>query len=265
MNLKTLFFATLISLPAAAETPLTCQVTSGPQRAPLLALYTSEGCSSCPPADRWLAGLTAKTNPQAVNLLSFHVDYWDGIGWPDRFANAQYTSRQRDRVASGGSTTIYTPQVMLGSRLDLRWYKPELVAKALRSVQEQRSPVDLQVQARRRGRVVTVDVSALPSSAGSGGDLYLALYENGLSSAVKAGENTGTLLRHERVVRGLWGPWPLAATGVKQSLDITPPAAANEAQLGLTAFVQARGSGETLQSLSLPLAGCPGAGETAAR
>lgn len=265
MNLNLFLLAALISLPAAAQTPLACQANSGPQRAPLLELYTSEGCSSCPPADRWLAGLATKAKPQSLNLLSFHVDYWDGIGWPDRFAKAQYTARQRERVAAGGSTTIYTPQVMLGPRLDLRWYKPDQVAKALTAVQQQRAMVDLQVLARRHGRVVAVDVSALPSTAGKGGDLYLALYEDGLSSAVKAGENAGVVLRHERVVRGLWGPWPLAANGAKQTLDITPPAAANAAQLGLTAFVQTRVGGETLQSLSLPLAQCRDAGATAAR
>lgn len=265
MQSLTLFFAALLSLPAAAQAPLACRATSGPQRAPLLELYTSEGCSSCPPADKWLGGLAGKAGPTALNLLSFHVDYWDEIGWPDRFASAAYTARQRDRVTTGGSTTIYTPQVMLGPRLDLRWYKPDQVAQAIGEVQAQRATVTLELRAVRRGRVVRVAASAVPTGAAATGDLYVALYEDGLSTAVKAGENAGVLLHHDRVVRGLWGPWPLDANGAKHSLDITPPATSDGARLGVTAFVQERRRGDTLQSLSLPLATCPEAPATAAR
>jgi hypothetical protein len=263
--MKTLFMflAAFASMPAIAQAPLACAAKSGVQRAPLLELYTSEGCSSCPPADRWLAGLAANAAPRSLNLLSFHVDYWDEIGWPDRFASAAYTARQRQRVAAGGSSTIYTPQVMLGSRLDLRWYKPEDVARAIGEAQAQTATVDLQLNASRDGRVIKVDASALPLDVAVVGDLYLALYENGLSSAVKAGENAGRSLHHERVVRGLWGPWPLDAKGAKRSLSITPPASASVAHLGLTAFVQNR-RGDTLQSLSLPLPSCAAAA-TAAR
>jgi hypothetical protein len=84
--------------------------------------------------------------------------------------------------------------------------------------------------------------------------MYLALYENGLSSNVKAGENRGATLHHERVVRGLWGPWPVSAKdGADAPLQVTPPPTAKAGKLGLTAFVQDPRTGETLQALSLPL------------
>ena len=76
-------------VPAAAGAA--CEARSGPQTAALVELYTSEGCSSCPPADRWLAKL-ATTAPTAVPI-AFHVDYWDGLGWPDRFAQQRFTPR----------------------------------------------------------------------------------------------------------------------------------------------------------------------------
>jgi hypothetical protein len=82
------------------------------------------------------------------------------------------------------------------------------------------------------------------------------MYQNGLTSVVKAGENSGVTLHHDHVVRGLWGPWPVAQSGAARSLRITPPRNATLAQLGLTAFVQDSRTGETLQALSLPLTGC---------
>src|SRR5512146_2362025 len=96
------------AIPSAAPE---CSARSGAQSGALIELYTSEGCSSCPPADRWLGSLAATADPARLSLLAFHVDYWDELGWPDRFAQAHFTARQRERVRAGGSTTIYTPQV----------------------------------------------------------------------------------------------------------------------------------------------------------
>lgn len=102
----------------AAET---CAARSGAQTVPLVELYTSEGCSSCPPADRWLS---RSLRSDAANFLAFHVDYWDDIGWPDRFASPAYSQRQRQRVAATGSRTVYTPQVMAGTHVQANWHKP---------------------------------------------------------------------------------------------------------------------------------------------
>lgn len=87
---------------------------SGPERVALLELYTSQGCSSCPPADRWLSGL--KDQPglwTRVVPVAFHVDYWDYIGWRDPFARAEYGQRQGRYARDGGVRTVYTPGVML--------------------------------------------------------------------------------------------------------------------------------------------------------
>ena len=237
--------------------PGACAVRSGAGTGALVELYTSEGCSSCPPADKWLAGLAASADPARLSLLGFHVDYWDDIGWKDRFASHDYTLRQSARVRVGGSTTIYTPQVMLGSRLDQRWYRPDDVSAAIHQQQALSSRVSLSLAAAAQSQAVIADLKAVPVSTVSGtAKLYLAIYQNQLVSPVKAGENTGVTLRHEHVVRGLWGPWPVSTTGVAKRLRITPPKGATLAQLGLTAFVQDPGTGETLQAVSLPLTGC---------
>src|ERR1700709_639060 len=108
---KTIASSMLLSAPAHAMAASSqCpSVQSGALRAPVVELYTSEGCSSCPPADRWLSGF--KADPSTV-ALAFHVDYWDRLGWKDRFASAAFTERQSRQQAVNGARFSYTPQVV---------------------------------------------------------------------------------------------------------------------------------------------------------
>lgn len=91
-----------------------CSAKSDASTVPLLELYTSEGCSSCPPADKWLSGL--KPDPKKLIPLAFHVDYWDYIGWKDKFSKAEYSDRQRKTAAYAGAGYVYTPQFVLSGR-----------------------------------------------------------------------------------------------------------------------------------------------------
>jgi hypothetical protein len=94
-----------------------CTAHSGSTLVPLVELYTSEGCSSCPPADRWLsATFAAGRREPAVAVLAFHVDYWDRLGWADRFAAPAFTARQHAAMRANGATFVYTPQVLLQGR-----------------------------------------------------------------------------------------------------------------------------------------------------
>ena len=97
----------------AATAPGTCRAESNERAPTIVELYTSEGCSSCPPADRWLS--TLKGRPDVL-ALSFHVTYWDRLGWPDRFANPEFTERQYQAAQRQGSAQVYTPQVMVNER-----------------------------------------------------------------------------------------------------------------------------------------------------
>jgi hypothetical protein len=232
-----------------------CHATTGAQRGALVELYTSEGCSSCPPADRWFAGVAAAADPQKLSLLAFHVDYWDSIGWPDRFGSGAFSKRQHDRVAGVGNKSIYTPQVMFGQRVGFPWGTPAALA-ALHPVNAVPSTLALDLTANPGPGGLNVDLTAMPA-AGTLPDaaLYLALYEDGLSTQVKAGENEGVLLHHERVVRQLLGPYPLSGAQWSRVLHVAEPGDAHAGRIGLTAFVQTR-FGETLQALSLPLGAC---------
>lgn len=169
--------------------------------APLVVeLYTSEGCSSCPPADRWLSTLKGRSG---VLALAFHVNYWNHLGWTDRFATPEATARQRALARTLGQTSVYTPQVVADGRDWRRW--PQLPAAA--SVA---SPVSVTLV--RNGEQVSAEVSAA-AAAPPRLEGYWAVLEDGHVSRVRAGENAGETLRHDHVVR-LYQPvgaWPAAA------------------------------------------------------
>lgn len=171
-------------------------------------LYTSEGCSSCPPADRWLSTLKGRAD---VLPLAFHVTYWDRLGWPDRFASQEATARQYALAKAMSARNVYTPQVVAHGRDWRRW--PQLPAPP--------EPTAVGLTLARSGQTVTATVSAGAGSATVAG--YWAVLEDGHVSRVAAGENRGETLRHDHVVR-LYRPvpaWP-AGEARRFTLDVLP-------------------------------------------
>ncbi len=238
----------LAQMPAIAA--LLCAVQSGSQTVPLVELYTSEGCSSCPPADRWFSSNALASGTQA-NWLAFHVDYWDSIGWADRFASPDYSQRQRTRVASvTGEGTVYTPQVMVGSQVQLPWHRGIDAV-----LQQGRTPalagLALQLQPAANGWNVALGATRASTAPAGDAQVWLAQYSDDQTTAVRAGENSGVTLHHDRVVRHLWGPWALKETPVSRQIALVAPST----EWGLTAFVQDR-KGRVWQSLSLPATHC---------
>lgn len=225
-----------------------CSAKSGADFKPLVELYTSEGCSSCPPADRWLSTQTNRTD---INLLAFHVDYWDDIGWPDRFASPAYSQRQRQRVRGAQSSSVYTPQVMVGSNVTVTWRSRGNVNEALKA-QPQGARPSLALEFARGESATEARLSASPgTSPVSSGQIWLAQYLDGQTSNVRAGENRGSTLHHDRVVQKLWGPWPLNTATETRVQSIQVP----NGEWGLVAFIQ-DDHGRTLQSLGLPASAC---------
>jgi hypothetical protein len=232
-----------------------CSAESGARRIPLIELYTSEGCDSCPPADRWLATVAAEAfrDGRAVPL-ALHVDYWDHLGWRDPYASAQFTQRQRASAQRAASRVVYTPQVQINGRDFRGWRDRGTLQRALDAGSEP-AQVRIGLAAAREGeRDWAVTITADASGSGArGAGLYLALYESGLVSQVRAGENRGATLGHEFVVREWLGPLPLDPGGRLQETRVLPAKGGIDyARAGLVAFVQDAG-GEVLQSLALPL------------
>lgn len=246
--------ATLAAIAAAGSARAECSARSGPQRTALVELYTSEGCSSCPPADRWLSGLRAAgVGTDAAIPLAFHVDYWNKLGWPDRFSQAAYSERQRQSAQRNRLDFVYTPQFIIDGK-DTRSpgtydaLKRQLAqpGRALASIELSASATPARIEIAASASLATDVRRRLP-------ELFVAVTEDGLSTQVAAGENSGRRLRHEAVVRTLLGPVTVAPDGrakLEQSIPLGPDW--NTSQLVLAAFVQDRATGEVLQALALP-------------
>ena len=247
----------LCATPISVAFAQACSKQSPAHTVALLELYTSEGCSSCPPADRSLSKLrdSAASGTLGINQLvplAMHVDYWDYIGWKDVFASKVYTARQRWLSELANTRTIYTPEMFAGG-LELRNWSDGLPA-AVRRINSQPAKADIAIS------LGTLTAGSLPVSvnakAAQGGELFVALYENGLATQVKAGENSGVTLRHDYVVRQWVGPIKLDATaGAGKATTfmktLALPTGAAAKNLGVAAVVQSD-KGEVLQALALP-------------
>ncbi len=231
-----LFLLTVVSvstvpfqrLRAAAEVTF----RSGENAVTLLELYTSEGCSSCPPAEAWLNQL--RKSPQlwrSVIPLAFHVDYWNRLGWPDRFSSAEFTKRQREYAATWGGNSIYTPGFVVNGA-ESRGGKPTIPAPGV-------GPRVGALEVTVRGESVTVSFS--PVSPLKGYRISLALLGTDLVSEVKRGENSGRKLTHEFVVLH-FGTAPLEAGGRRSTGVFTLPPPGAERPTAIAVWVTASDS-----------------------
>jgi len=225
---------------AASVQGAQCVAKSGPNTAALVELYTSEGCSSCPPADRWLSGLSAQGYvPERVVPLALHVDYWDYIGWKDPYAKRVFSQRQRKLTQLQRLALVYTPQVMLQGQ-DFRGWGTPAFEQALAKINARPARADIALELLPAGSsTLTVRVSAAlldaaqPEEAG----LYLAAYEIRLES---------------RVVLEWQGPLAFSGSRLVQERALPLLPGAQRANSGVVAFVQNRRTAEVLQVLMLP-------------
>ena len=176
----------------AAET----RFQSGPARTALVELYTSEGCSSCPPAEAWLSRL--KDNPglwKNFVPLAFHVDYWDRLGWRDRFSSKQWTERQSRYAAQWRSESVYTPAVVVNGREERGWSGTKF------DLPNNKQTGHLNVTT-SDGKTFAVEFRPVDGLS-SAYEAHLALLGSGISTSVRAGENNGRNLAHDFVVLDL--------------------------------------------------------------
>ena len=232
-----------------------CSAASGDRTAVLVELYTSEGCDSCPPADRWLSSLQSGYTPQQVVPLSLHVDYWNYLGWNDPYAKREFATRQRRLQELKRARVVYTPQVIVQGDDFRRWSGPEFAASVKRiNAMPARARLEITLEsAGVRAFDVTLAAWLLDPVPLRDTVAYLAAFENRLVSEVRTGENRGHTLRHDFVVREWEGPLAFDAGGkltLSKSLPLTPTAKPRDA--GVAAFVQNRSTGDVLQALMLP-------------
>ncbi len=232
-----LVFALLPSAPADAPPPTPV----------LVELFTSEGCSSCPPADSLLRELEARQPVPGVEVipLGFHVDYWDDLGWKDRFSSRDYTRRQQEYRVRFGLDSVYTPQMVVDGRVQFVGNDSAAAFDAIRRAARDPKPA-IGLRRTSDGKL-QIDVGRSPRRA----DVLLVITEDNLSTSVGAGENRGRNLRHTGVVRSLTRIGSTNDGRFQASVPIPSPSAGQE--LRAVVFLQRGTAGEVMAAASMPL------------
>ncbi len=195
------FLASVIGFAALSLTAMSLHAQdlvfkSKSDHATLVELFSSEGCSSCPPAEAWVSNL--KTSPglwTEIFPVAFHVDYWDGLGWPDRFAKSVYTERQRNYAAQLGQDSVYTPEFVVSGHEWRGWFHGDRSPSA-----ETRTSGELTLLAVNGGTKVSATYTPNASSITQVYTLNVALLGVNIVSDVRSGENGGRQLTHDFVV-----------------------------------------------------------------
>jgi hypothetical protein len=220
------------------------QFQSPERQVALVELYTSEGCSSCPPAELWLSRLREKPGLWSEFVpVAFHVDYWDYLGWRDKWSSNQYSDRQRDYAGALGSDSIYTPEFVVNGKEWHNW----LELRGAPGVSGTKTGL-LKVTSEDTNHW---QVTFIPTESGTTAfEVNAALLISGLSSAVKAGENAGRHLQHDFVVLKLINQPLFGNNGVFQGVFTLaagqkPP----EGRLALAVWATRSGSLEPVQSV----------------
>ncbi|MEL6615571.1 MAG: DUF1223 domain-containing protein, partial [Bacteroidota bacterium] len=197
------------SAPAESIPEASGAAPEAPAGVALVELYTSEGCSSCPPADDALARLVAEDRPGVI-ALAFHVDYWDRLGWRDPFGLPEFSARQR-RLAPTLDGRVYTPQAVVNGTVGFVGSREPTLHEAVDAALAEPVTVPLALSASREGNRVTVTPEA-SGAVPEGARLHVALVQREAQTAVTRGENGGRTLDHTNVVRDLQVVSPEAET-----------------------------------------------------
>lgn len=220
--------------------------TEGDQGVPVLVeLFTAEGCSTCPPADKLLEGMIASQPAAGVTIVGLgeHVDYWDRLGWKDRFSSAAFTRRQQQYADRDKGDNIYTPQMVVDGKSA---FVGTDIAAARQAIEQagtaSHGVVQIELDTSSANHVgVAVTASKLSVTAEDHADVIIALTEDSLRTDVKRGENKGRTLTHAAVVRQMTTVGE-AAEGATLRADIKVESGWQRQQLKTVAFVQQRQS-----------------------
>jgi len=237
---------TLVAACAPAQEHTAAAPATADREAVVIELFTSQGCSSCPPADRLLTKLAAEGD--GVIPLAFHVDYWNTIGWTDPFSAPQWTERQRRYAQSFAAGRVYTPQLTIDGQAECVGSDEREVRAAIEQARRQPASGRLALE------ILTVEDSSLKLEIEAWIDrdpeasqlaAMVAVFENELITPVKRGENLGRTLRNDRVVRTLRQAFLLPGTpGAHhaETLTVALDPRWNKGHLGVAVFLQDPGS-----------------------
>jgi hypothetical protein len=239
-GLATVLFTTAAFMQCQDNKPAsTWQVPDSSKGFAVVELFTSEGCSSCPPADKLVAQVQQDNSNKPIYILAFHVDYWDHQGWKDRFSDHEYSNRQRQYADWLHTESVYTPQIVVNGATELVGSNQDALQQAISGALGQPSANSLTLTGRVEGNKVNVDYQVTGHEKRS--ELVLALVQKSAESRVKAGENAGSHLAHVQIVRQLRHA-PIDSDD-KKSISLEIPADLKQQGWELIGFVQNKADG----------------------
>jgi hypothetical protein len=231
---------------AAAPTPI------------LVELFTSEGCSSCPPADALLQKLDAFQPVPGAQLivLSEHVDYWDQEGWKDQYSSHELTNRQKSYVSELGLATAYTPQLIVDGNVELHANDPQQVQSAFeKALKDAKIPISLDsvnFEGPEEAATVRGHLQVEAGSENHNADIYIAVALNHAESQVLRGENQGQTLTHVAVVQEMVKVGKVQKKGnFSQDFEVKLKPGTKPGEVRIVAFIQERGSGKVVAAASV--------------
>ncbi|WP_439123462.1 DUF1223 domain-containing protein [Marivita sp.] len=183
----------LLALVAALVISVNATASHADDTPVVVELFTSQGCSSCPPADEMLARLGERDN---IIALALHVDYWDYIGWKDKFAHSAFTKRQKGYARSFGNRSIYTPQMVVNGAEDVVGNRPMDVSDMVQAHAKKGLPVALDLH--RNGSTLLISAPAVNGM--SAADVFVIRYSPSESVSIPRGENAGKKLNYTHIV-----------------------------------------------------------------
>jgi hypothetical protein len=204
--LKTFITATLLVTALAAVAFISTKPVkhsfAGGKGFAVIELFTSEGCSSCPPADELVARIQKEYKNQPVYILAYHVDYWNRLGWRDVFSNADYSKRQSEYARYLHISQVYTPQIVVNGQKEFVGSEEGTLRNAIRASLQKPSSAQITLSnVKAGGSKITLHYQA--AGDGNNSTLLLALVEKSAQTSVKAGENKGRNLAHVQIIRQL--------------------------------------------------------------
>ena len=205
-------------------------------------LFTSEGCSSCPPADELIDRIQKENNNGQIYIMAFHVDYWDRLGWKDRFSDPEFSNRQRQYANWLNLQTVYTPQIVVNGVKEYVGSDRGAVLGAISAGLDQEPVATLTLNSRIEGRKLTIEYEGAGEVKRS--ELVLALIQRSAQSSVKAGENAGKNLSHVQIVRRTLHV-PIGING-KKSITMDLPGDFDQKGWELIGFVQHKTDGHII-------------------
>jgi hypothetical protein len=243
-------FGAMLAARAVNAKPATIAETK--RKAVVVELFTSEGCSSCPPADALLLQLRQQKQLDGTEVipLGFHVDYWNDLGWQDRFSSSAYSRRQEQYARKFALDGPYTPQMVVDGSREFTGSDSSRARSAIVQEATQAQPADVQLSLPSPNKLLV----RVTSSGGNNiaGDVTLAITEDNLTTNVAAGENNGRVLRHTAVVRDLRTLGRLSQGGFQIEAPLAPAKEWKIKDLHYVVFVQAPSSGQIEGAASLP-------------